>query len=73
VIIGQDMDRAAMAAALERCVMTDEEMAVYTKVFREASPPWLVQGRLDEAEARYLDHLEFHLDLVSSKKRGAAD
>ena len=40
VVIGQDMDHAAITAALERCVMTDEEMAAYSEIFRDALPPW---------------------------------
>ena len=56
VVIGQDMDHAAMTAALERCVMTDDEMATYTKIFRGAASPWSKEleasgGRLGEAEA----------------------
>ena len=50
------MDHAAMTAALERCVMTDDEMATYTKIFRGAASPWSKEleasgGRLGEAEA----------------------
>ena len=41
VVIGQDMDHAAMSAALEQCVMNDKEMGAYTAIFRESVPPWL--------------------------------
>ena len=37
VVIGQDMDHDAMTAALEACIVTDEEMAVYTKTFPKST------------------------------------
>ena len=40
VVIGQDMDHAAMTAALEACVLTDDEMAAYEETWLEAFPPW---------------------------------
>ena len=55
VVIGHDMDHVAMTAALDYCVMTDTEMNAYTRLFRDATPPWEAQvgakGQLDEAEA----------------------
>lgn len=46
------MDHAAITAALERSLMTDEEMVVYTKIFNGARPPWIARRRLEEAEGR---------------------
>ena len=40
VIIGQDMDHAAIQQALEACLMTESEMEWYAGVFRGAQPPW---------------------------------
>ena len=37
--------------------MTEEEMIGYSKVFTGATPPWLVQQRLDEAEGRLRHNL----------------
>jgi G3E family GTPase len=50
VVIGQDMDHAAMTAALERCVMTEEEMVVYGDIFRGATPPWPPSRGADGAD-----------------------
>jgi G3E family GTPase len=41
VVIGQDMDHDAMRAALEMCLMTDNEMAAYNEIFSKVQPPWL--------------------------------
>jgi G3E family GTPase/tetratricopeptide (TPR) repeat protein len=41
VVIGQDMDHAAMQAALEVCVMTVGEMKSYTRHFSKRVPPWV--------------------------------
>jgi G3E family GTPase len=38
VVIGQDMDHEAMIAALEACVLTEEEMETYRDMFLEAQP-----------------------------------
>jgi G3E family GTPase len=53
VVIGQDMDHDAMQAALDMCLMTDEEMATYTMVFGDATAPWLASGQdqLEQEEA----------------------
>jgi len=40
VVIGQDMDHDAMKAALEMCLMTDNELVGFTKVFNKIQPPW---------------------------------
>jgi G3E family GTPase len=40
VVIGQDMDHSAMRAALEMCLMTDNEMVAYEEIFRKVQPPW---------------------------------
>ena len=40
VVIGQDMDHAAMEEAFELCLMTDDEMAHYADIFCNATPPW---------------------------------
>ena len=38
VVIGQDMDHGAMMAALEACVLTDDELTEYTNTFLAAQP-----------------------------------
>ena len=38
VVIGQDMDHDDMRAALEACLLSDEEMALYADKFRDAEP-----------------------------------
>ena len=48
VVIGQDMDHDAMTAALERCLMTNQEMEVYEKIFRIAQPPWTDRESVNE-------------------------
>jgi|EP01047_Picozoa_sp_COSAG01_P057848 tetratricopeptide (TPR) repeat protein len=45
VVIGQDMDHADITAALEACLMNDEEMGRYAEIFRDAKPPWVRQQR----------------------------
>ena len=44
VVIGQDMDHAAMIAALEACVVTDEEMAAYAKAFPKSTDTLSAHG-----------------------------
>ena len=53
VVIGQDMDHDAMRAALEACLMTDDEMSTYETVYRGATAPWLAneQDKLEQEEA----------------------
>ena len=38
VVIGQHMDHTAMMAALQACVLTDEEMEEYTQTFLDTQP-----------------------------------
>ena len=40
VVIGRDLDREAITAALDLCVMTEKEMQTYSKIFSGQSPPW---------------------------------
>ena len=40
VIIGADMDHAAVHAALDRCLLTDDEMALGWKGWRKFSDPF---------------------------------
>jgi len=40
VVIGQDMDKEAMKAALEMCLMTDKEMVRFVEIFNKVQPPW---------------------------------
>jgi G3E family GTPase len=44
VVIGQDMDHAAMTAALEACVVTDDEMAAYTKTYPKSTDTLSAHG-----------------------------
>ena len=56
VVIGQDMNHDAMQAALEACLVTDDEMATYAESFRGANAPWLAGGR--DAAAQQAAELE---------------
>ena len=57
VVIGQDMDHVAIEKALEKCLVTEEEMAAYTEAFRNDLPYFFpsekrLPGNQDDLEER---------------------
>jgi len=72
VVIGQDMNHTSILAALEACVLTDDEMAVYQKLFLGSQPldlidEWADGKDKDEVAAR-LRRFEIEVLAPKSKK-----
>jgi len=69
VVIGQDMDHSSILAALEFCVLTDDEMAVYQKLFLGSKPldlldAWADGKDKDEVAARLR---RFEIEVLAPK------
>jgi len=70
VVIGQNMDHTAMRAALEACVLTDEEMEKYTELFLKAQPLDTLQeiGAVDDDLAKRIKRYEIEILAPKRKK-----
>ena len=71
VVIGQDMDHAAMMEALQACVVTDEEMAFYTSTYRNDVPFFTpsdkkMPGNQDDLEERIR---RYNIEILAPKKK----
>ena len=71
VVIGQDMDHAAMMAALEACIVTDDEMAAYTEAFLEAQPfDVLDETRMPGASGDLVERIKrYTIEILAPKKK----
>lgn len=71
VVIGQSMDHAAMTAALEACVLTDNEMDEYQHMFADAKPLDVLStkgvGMSNEELAERLKR--FEIEILAPKKK----
>ncbi|KAJ8607189.1 hypothetical protein CTAYLR_007352 [Chrysophaeum taylorii] len=71
VVIGQDMEHAALTAALEACVATDDEMAAYASTFLEAQPfDVLDEKRIPGAPADLAERIKrYEIEILAPKKK----
>ena len=71
VVIGQDMDHAAVKAALEACVVTDEEMSDYADTFVDDHPFFLpfesrIAGTPEDLEERIK---RYNIEILAPKSK----
>ena len=70
VVIGQDMDHAEITAALEACVLTDDEMDKYTNMFLEAQPLDVLGGKAVGSDDDLTERLKrFEIEILAPKKK----
>jgi G3E family GTPase len=70
VVIGQDMDHAEITAALEACVLTDDEMDKYTNMFLEAQPLDVLGERAVGSDDDLTERLKrFEIEILAPKKK----
>merc|ERR1711965_565864 len=67
-----------MEAALQACLMTDEELAPYANYFREAAPPWAVAAaeqrqRLEEERMAEMAEAMLRKELALNEKTHGAE
>ena len=71
VVIGQDMDHGAMMAALEACVLTDDELTEYTNTFLAAQPfDVLDAARMPGASGDLAERIKrYTIEILAPKKK----
>ena len=71
VVIGQNMDHGAMRAALEACVVNEEEMMAYTESFRDDTPVFTpYERRLPGDTGDMAERLKrYHIEILAPKRK----
>ncbi|KAL9184198.1 hypothetical protein ACHAXT_002284 [Thalassiosira profunda] len=73
VVIGQDMDSDALLAALDACVLSDEEMDEYAEKFMNSQPLDVLKeaARTDEELSKRLEQYRISIVIPKEKKTQA--